>query len=109
STRTKMSFIVAQKRLGVEALDFHCSKSSVQKGESLYDTARTFEAIGAQLLVIRHPEDRWIDQINAGINIPIINGGAGKAEHPTQRMLDLPTIYQEYGHLKGLNVVIAGD
>lgn len=109
STRTKMSFIVAQKKLGLEDLDFHCSRSSVQKGESLYDTARTFESIGAQLLVIRHPADTWIDQINTNINIPVINGGAGKEEHPTQCMLDLLTIYQEYGYLKGLNIVIAGD
>lgn len=109
STRTKMSFIVAQKKLGLEELDFHCGKSSVQKGESLYDTARTFEAIGAQMLVIRHPADKWIDEINANVNIPIISGGAGKKEHPTQCMLDLLTIYQEYGHLKGLNIVIAGD
>lgn len=109
STRTKMSFVVAQKKLGLEELDFHCEKSSVQKGESLYDTARTFEAIGAQLLVIRHPADTWIDDINANINIPIINAGAGKEEHPTQCMLDLLTIFQEFGHFEGLNVVIAGD
>src|SRR5699024_11065652 len=78
STRTKMSFIVGERKLGMEALDFHCDKSSVQKGESLYDTARTFESIGAKLLVVRHPADTWIDEINANINIPIINAGAGK-------------------------------
>ncbi|HLR01871.1 MAG TPA: aspartate carbamoyltransferase catalytic subunit [Virgibacillus sp.] len=109
STRTKMSFIVGERKLGMEALDFHCDKSSVQKGESLYDTARTFESIGAKLLVVRHPADTWIDEINANINIPIINAGAGKEEHPTQCMLDLLTIYQEFGYLKGLNIVIAGD
>src|SRR5690625_4245889 len=109
STRTKMSFVVAQKKLGMEELDFHCETSSVQKGESLYDTARTFESIGAKLLVVRHPADTWIDEINANINIPIINAGAGKEEHPTQCMLDLLTIYQEFGYLKGLNIVIAGD
>jgi len=109
STRTKMSFVVAQKKLGMEELDFHCEKSSVQKGESLYDTVRTFESIGAQMLVVRHPADTWIDEINANINIPIINAGAGKKEHPTQCMLDLLTIYQEFVYLKNLNVVIAGD
>src|SRR5699024_5256784 len=106
STRTKMSFIVGERKLGMEALDLHCDKSSVQKGESLYDTARTFESIGAKLLVVRHPADTWIDEINANINIPIINAGAGKEEHPTQCMLDLLTIYQEFGYLKGLNIVI---
>src|SRR5690625_1405540 len=109
STRTKMSFVVAQKKLGLEELDFHCETSSVQKGESLYDTARTFESIGAQMLVVRHPADTWIDEINANINIPIINGGAGKEEHPTQCMLDLLTIYQAFGCLENLNIVIAGD
>lgn len=109
STRTKMSFMVAERKLGMEALDFHADLSSVQKGESLYDTARTFESIGAQLLVIRHEADTWYDEINANINIPIINAGAGKAEHPTQCLLDLLTIYQEYGYFNGLNIVISGD
>lgn len=109
STRTKMSFVVAQKKLGLEVLDFHAEVSSVQKGESLYDTARTFEAIGANILVVRHQSDDWYNEINANINIPIINGGAGKAEHPTQCMLDLMTIYQEFGSFKDLNIAIAGD
>lgn len=104
-----MSFMVAERKLGMEALDFHADLSSVQKGESLYDTARTFESIGAQLLVIRHEADTWYDEINANINIPIINAGAGKAEHPTQCLLDLLTIYQEYGYFNGLNIVISGD
>lgn len=109
STRTKMSFVVAQRKLGLEVLDFHAETSSVQKGESLYDTARTFESIGANLLVVRHPSDDWYNEINANINIPIINAGAGKAEHPTQCMLDLMTIYQEFGSFNGLNIAIAGD
>ncbi|HLQ73944.1 MAG TPA: aspartate carbamoyltransferase catalytic subunit [Bacillota bacterium] len=109
STRTKMSFMVAERKLGMEMLDFNADFSSVQKGESLYDTARTFEAIGAQMLVIRHESDTWYDEINANINIPIINAGAGKAEHPTQCMLDLLTIYEEFGRFSGLNVAISGD
>src|SRR5690625_3172073 len=109
STRTKMSFVVAQRKLGLEVLDFHAEASSVQKGESLYDTARTFESIGANLLVVRHPSDDWYNEINANVNIPIINAGAGKAEHPTQCMLDLMTIYQEFGSFNGLNIAIAGD
>lgn len=108
STRTKMSFTVAEKRLGLEVLDFHSESSSVLKGESLYDTAKTFESIGTDLLVIRHESDQWIDQLE-GIRIPIINAGAGKEEHPTQCMLDLLTIYQEFGSFEGLKIVIAGD
>lgn len=109
STRTKMSFTVAQRKMGLEPLDFIPEASSVKKGESLYDTIRTFESIGAQMIVIRHQEDDWYKHINANINIPIVNAGAGKAEHPTQCLLDLLTIYQEFGHFKNINVVIAGD
>lgn len=109
STRTKMSFNVAQKKLGLETLDFCQEESSVQKGESLYDTIRTFESIGAKLLVVRHQSDDWFNDINANINVPIINAGAGKSEHPTQCLLDLLTIYQEFGRFENLNIVIAGD
>lgn len=109
STRTKMSFMVAQRKLGFEVLDFHEASSSTSKGETLYDTAKTFEAIGANLLVVRHQDDDWFKELTESISIPMINGGAGKVEHPTQCMLDLLTIYQEYGTFKDLNVVIAGD
>ncbi|MGY0692318.1 aspartate carbamoyltransferase catalytic subunit [Virgibacillus sp. FSP13] len=109
STRTKMSFTVAQKKLGLEVLDFHSESSSVLKGETLYDTAKTFEAIGANMLVIRHEEDTWYNDLLSGLQIPIINAGSGKGEHPTQCMLDLTTIYQEYGYFNDLNVVIVGD
>jgi len=109
STRTKMSFIVAQKKLGMEVLEHHNESSSTKKGESLYDTAKTFEAIGADMLVIRDQSDHWIEEIGDKISIPVINAGAGKKEHPTQCMLDLLTIYQEYGGFKGLKLVIAGD
>jgi aspartate carbamoyltransferase catalytic subunit len=109
STRTKMSFIVAEKKLGLEVLDFHAESSSVLKGESLYDTAKTFESIGANILVIRHQDDFWYNSLTNQIHIPIINAGAGKAEHPTQCMLDLFTIYQEFTSFKDLKVVISGD
>lgn len=109
STRTKMSFAVAEKRLGLENLDFHSGNSSVLKGESLYDTAKTFEAIGANLLVIRHESDIWYEELEGKFSIPIINAGAGAAEHPTQTMLDLLTIYQEFGRIRDLKIVIAGD
>lgn len=109
STRTKMSFVVAERKLGLDVLDFHSEESSVQKGESLYDTVKTFEAIGAQLLIIRHQDDDWFEEISEKVNIPIINAGAGKSEHPSQGLLDLLTIYQEYGSFKKINIVIAGD
>lgn len=109
STRTKMSFIVAQKRLGIEALDFHAETSSVKKGETMYDTAKTFESIGANLLVVRHPEDHAVQQLASQMSIPVINAGDGAGEHPTQSLLDLYTMYQEFGGFKGLNVAIIGD
>ncbi len=93
----------------MEILDFQTETSSMTKGESLYDTARTYEAIGADLLVIRHGRDTWYEQLAGRISIPIINAGSGKGEHPTQCMLDLFTIRQEFGAFKGLNVAIAGD
>src|SRR5690625_2339269 len=108
STRTKMSFIVAERKLGLETLNFHVETSSAQKGESLYDTAKTFEALGANMLIIRHKEDDWMDELS-NISIPIINAGAGKKEHPTQSLLDADTIYQEFGYFNGLKIVIAGD
>ncbi|SFB19287.1 aspartate carbamoyltransferase [Lentibacillus halodurans] len=109
STRTKMSFLVAEKKLGMAPLDFQPESSSMSKGESLYDTARTYEAIGADLLIVRHLSDRWYDELIGKTSIPIINAGAGKGEHPTQSMLDLLTIYQEFGSFENLEVVIAGD
>ncbi|HLR62187.1 MAG TPA: aspartate carbamoyltransferase catalytic subunit [Lentibacillus sp.] len=109
STRTKTSFQVAEQKLGMKTLDFQMESSSMTKGESLYDTARTYEAIGAELLVVRHACDHWYDELAGRMSIPIINAGAGKGEHPTQSMLDLLTIYQEFGSFGNLNVAIAGD
>lgn len=109
STRTKMSFVVAERKLGIETLDFQMESSSVVKGESLYDTAKTCEAIGANVMVIRHQDDYWYKGLTKNLSMPVINAGAGEGEHPTQCMLDLLTIYQEYGTFSGLKVVIAGD
>lgn len=108
STRTKMSFAVAEKKLGLEILDFHVGDSSVKKGESLYDTARTLQAVGAEALVIRHETDDWINEVK-DMTIPLINAGAGKYAHPSQSLLDAYTIYQEFGTFEGLKIVIAGD
>lgn len=109
STRTKMSFVVAEKRLGLDILDFNVETSSLQKGESVYDTAKTLEAIGANILVVRHPLDNQVQQLANALSTPIINAGDGAGEHPTQCLLDLYTMYQEFQSFKGLNVLIVGD
>lgn len=109
STRTKMSFTIAQRKLGLETLDFSAATSSMSKGETLYDTVKTFEAIGANMLVIRDSADDWMENIAPHVNLPIVNAGAGKAEHPTQSLLDAYTIYKEFKSFEGLNIVITGD
>lgn len=108
STRTKSSFLVAEQKLGLKLIDFETSTSSVQKGESLYDTCKTLEQIGANLLVIRHSQTTYYDELKH-LNIPIINAGDGSGQHPTQSLLDLMTIYEEYKTFEGLNVLICGD
>jgi aspartate carbamoyltransferase catalytic subunit len=109
STRTKSSFEVAQKRLGLEVIPFEVLTSSVQKGETLYDTVKTLESIGANAIVIRHQQDRYFDELVGKVNIPIINGGDGCGHHPTQSLLDLMTIQEEYGEFTGLKIAIIGD
>lgn len=108
STRTHYSFIMAMKNLGIDVIDCVTSSSSIQKGESLYDTVKTFESIGADGIVIRHSQDEYFKELE-GINIPVFNGGDGKSNHPTQSLLDLMTIYEEYGHFDGLKCCIVGD
>jgi aspartate carbamoyltransferase catalytic subunit len=109
STRTRFSFEVAEKKLGLHVLNFEGGTSSVQKGETLYDTVKTLESIGANALVIRHPEDQFYKTISDNLNIPIINAGDGCGQHPTQSLLDLLTIQQEFPSFQGLKIVIAGD
>ncbi|WP_312089251.1 aspartate carbamoyltransferase catalytic subunit [Chryseobacterium sp.] len=108
STRTKTSFDIAERKLGLQVVPFDASHSSVNKGESLYDTVKTLESIGVSLVVIRDKKDRYFDELE-NINIPIINGGDGTGNHPSQCMLDLLTIYQEFGKFEGLKVGIVGD
>lgn len=108
STRTHYSFISAMINLGIKVVDFNASVSSVNKGESLYDTVKTFESIGMDGVVIRNSEDEYFKHLN-GINIPIFNGGDGKSNHPTQSLLDLMTIYEEFGNFKNLKCCIVGD
>ena len=108
STRTHYSFISALMNLGIKVIDVNTQGSSIAKGETLYDTIKTFEAIGVDGVIIRHSQDEYFKDLE-GINIPIINGGDGASNHPTQSLLDLMTIYEEFGHFKGLKVCIVGD
>lgn len=108
STRTKCSFEMAEHRLDMKQINFESSASSVQKGESLYDTCRTLQSIGCDALVIRHEQNHYYEPL-LNIGIPIINAGDGSGQHPTQSLLDLMTIYETYGRFEGLKVVICGD
>ena len=108
STRTHYSFDMAAGNLGCRTQNFEASNSSLKKGETLYDTCKLFESIGCDALVIRHTDDDYYKQLE-GIHIPILNAGDGKGNHPSQSLLDLMTIKEEFGHFEGLKVVIVGD
>ncbi|RAP76630.1 aspartate carbamoyltransferase catalytic subunit [Paenibacillus montanisoli] len=109
STRTRFSFEVAEKRLGAEVLNFSAAVSSVQKGESIYDTVRTLESMGIDAGVIRLKPIGLLAELAKKIKVPLINAGDGNNEHPTQALLDLYTMRKQFGELKGLNVSIVGD
>lgn len=111
STRTHKSFDVAERKLGLEVIEFDSTTSSVSKGESLYDTVLTMSAIGVDVCVIRHWEENYYNQLiqSRTIHCSIINGGDGSGQHPTQCLLDLLTIYEEFGRFDGLQVAIVGD
>lgn len=108
STRTHFSFASAELQLGAKVEDFMAKGSSVEKGETLYDTVKTFESIGYDAVVIRHSEDEYFNQLEK-INIPILNAGDGCGNHPTQCLLDLLTIYQEFHTFEGIKVAVIGD
>ncbi|HHY82870.1 MAG TPA: aspartate carbamoyltransferase catalytic subunit [Clostridiales bacterium] len=109
STRTRSSFEMAQRKMGLQVIPFEAEKSSILKGETLYDTVRTMEAIGLDAVVIRHPKDRYFEDLIGRVRISIINAGDGCGHHPTQSLLDLMTIHQEFGDFRGLKVAIIGD
>lgn len=108
STRTHYSFDMAALRLGCKTQNFDAGNSSLKKGESLYDTIKTFESFGTDALVIRHVDNEYYKQLE-GIKTPILNAGDGTGNHPSQSLLDLLTIRQEFGKFEGLKVVIVGD
>jgi aspartate carbamoyltransferase catalytic subunit len=109
STRTRTSFELAAKRLSADTLNITVSTSSVVKGESLIETVKTIEAMKADFVVIRHSMSGSSHIVARTISASIINAGDGMHEHPTQGLLDLFTIQQKKGHIKGLNVAIVGD
>jgi aspartate carbamoyltransferase catalytic subunit len=109
STRTLFSFEIAGKRLGAQVSNFHPAASSVRKGESLIDTAQTLNAMGPDLLVIRHEQNGAAHEVAAMVDCPVINAGDGRGEHPTQALLDALTIRRWKGRIEGLKVAICGD
>lgn len=109
STRTRLSFELAAKRLGCEVMNVDIATSSVKKGESLGDTARTISAMGVDAIVIRHESAGAAAEIAALVDCAVINGGDGTNEHPTQALLDAFTIKQHKGRIAGLTVAICGD
>ena len=109
STRTRFSFEMAEKRLGAEVLNFTAAASSVEKGESIYDTVRTLESMGIDAGVIRLKPIGMLEGLAEKISVPLVNAGDGNNEHPTQALLDLYTMKRHFGELKGLKVSIIGD
>lgn len=108
STRTHTSFEMAEKKLGINVLSFEPGASSITKGESLYDTALTMQAIGVDVAVIRHQDENFFDVLRS-LDMAIINGGDGCGEHPSQCLLDLFTIQEQFGYFEELKVGIVGD
>jgi len=109
STRTRFSFEVAAKRLGANVLNFDTESSSLAKGETLQDTLKTFDALGIDIGIIRHSDDHYIESLKDKFHFSVINAGAGKFEHPSQSLLDLYTMKEEFGDLNNLTITICGD
>ncbi|WDM20543.1 aspartate carbamoyltransferase catalytic subunit [Paenibacillus polymyxa] len=109
STRTRFSFEMAEKRLGAQVLNFSAAASSVEKGESIYDTVRTLESMGIDAGVIRLKPAGVLQELAEKVSVPLVNAGDGNNEHPTQALLDLYTMRKTFGELKGLRVSIIGD
>ena len=109
STRTKTSFSVAAKRLGADTVDFTAAGSSLSKGETFVDTALTIEAMGVDLMVVRHRSAGAPKLLSRHVRTGVLNAGDGTHEHPTQGLLDMLTIRQRRGRLRGLTVALVGD
>jgi aspartate carbamoyltransferase catalytic subunit len=109
STRTAMSFATAAARLGAQPISLSVEHSSVKKGETLEDTARTLNAMRPDALVIRHKDNGAPAIVAEIMDAPVINAGDGTNEHPTQALLDALTIRSHFGHIEGLRIAICGD
>lgn len=109
STRTRLSFEVAAKRLSADTLNFSVSSSSVNKGESLSDTARVIESVGADAIVVRHRSSGAPARVASWVDVPVINAGDGWHAHPTQALLNCYTLRSRFGELSGRHIVIVGD
>jgi aspartate carbamoyltransferase catalytic subunit len=109
STRTKLSFERAAKALSADILSFSPGTSSLKKGESLKDTVLTVKAMGADLMVVRHKSTGAAWRVAEWTDLPVVNGGDGAHQHPTQALLDALTLRQHFGDLNGLRIAIVGD
>ena len=109
STRTLLSFEIAANRLGAQVVTMQVEHSSIKKGETLEDTARTLNAMRPDALVIRHGKSGAPTDVAAVMDCPVINAGDGTGEHPTQALLDAATIRQHFGRVEGLTIAICGD
>ena len=109
STRTKLSFELAEKRLSADVINFSASQSSVKKGETLIDTVNNILSMKVDMVVMRHPNPGAGVFLSQHVDASIINAGDGAHEHPTQALLDTYSIRERFGEVKGKNVVIVGD
>ncbi len=109
STRTQASFELAGKRLGADVMNMNVSTSSIQKGESLIDTAMTLNAMRPDIIVVRHHSAGAVELLSQKVDCSVVNAGDGAHEHPTQALLDALTIRRAKGRVSGLKVAICGD
>lgn len=109
STRTKLSFELAEKRLSADIINFSASQSSVKKGETLIDTANNILSMKVDIIVMRHPNVGACDFLSKHVNAKIVNAGDGTHEHPTQALLDSYSIREKLGSVEGKKIVIVGD
>lgn len=108
STRTQYSFNTAEEKLGMKVITFNPATSSLNKGESFYDTVKTFESFGIDGMVIRHTNNEYYKELK-DIKSVLINAGDGTGNHPSQSLLDLVTIYEQFNKFDNLNIAIVGD
>jgi aspartate carbamoyltransferase catalytic subunit len=109
STRTRISFELAAKRLSADTLNIAVNVSSTSKGETLLDTARNIEAMNVDAMVVRHSSSGSVLLLAEGLKCSVVNAGDGCREHPTQALLDMFTLQEKFGHIEGLKVGIIGD